>query len=53
MAKTRTVFNRVKRFLFVGRMEAKKLQSARQETLETITEIVQRRPVTTIAERFL
>ena len=40
--KTRTVFNRVNRFLFEGRMEAKKLERARQEKLETKTEIVQK-----------
>ena len=40
--KTRTVFNRVSRFLFEGRMEAKKLERARQEKLETKTEIVQK-----------
>ena len=32
----------VKRFLFVGRIEKKKLQSARQEKFETIADIEQK-----------
>ena len=36
------MFSWVNRFLFEGRMEAKKLERARQEKLETKTEIVQK-----------
>ena len=40
-ARTRAVSKWVNRFLFVGRIEKKKLQSARQEKFETITDIEQ------------
>ena len=40
-ARTRAVSKCVKRFLFVGRIEKKKLQSARQEKFETSTDIEQ------------
>ena len=41
-ARTRAVSKCVKRFLFVGRIEKKKLQSARQEKFETIADIEQK-----------
>ena len=39
--RTNRVFKWVSRFLFVGRMENKKLQSATQDKLATTTDIVQ------------
>ena len=53
MTKTRTVFRWVKRFLFVGRMETKKLERAILDKFETITEIVQRIPLKTIPGKLL
>ena len=41
-ARTRAVSKCVKRFLFVGRIEKKKLQSTRQEKFETIADIEQK-----------
>ena len=41
MLRTRTVSKYVSRFLFVGRMEKKKEESARQDKLETTILIVQ------------
>ena len=41
MAKTRTVSKWMSRFLFVGRMEKKKLQSTIQEKFETSSDIEQ------------
>ena len=38
------------RFLFVGRMEKKKLESARQDKFETMTDVVQRTPLNIILE---
>ena len=53
ITKTRTVFRWVKRFLFVGRMETKKLERAILDKFETITEIVQRIPLKTIPGKLL
>ena len=38
--RTREVFKKVSRFLFVGRMEKKKLERARQDKLQTTIDIV-------------
>ena len=50
MAKTRTVSKWMSRFLFVGRMEKKKLESARQDKFDTMTDVVQTTPLNIILE---
>ena len=50
IAKTRTVSKWMSKFLLVGRMEKKKLESARQDKFETMTDVVQSTPLNIILE---